>query len=40
MNCVRAGQIESKKMTADESVAIMSVLDMLRRDWKIKYPQE
>lgn len=30
MKCVRAGMLESKIMTANESVAIMKILDMLR----------
>lgn len=40
MKCVRAGKKESTIMPTDESVAIMKVVDMLRKDWDIKYPRE
>jgi len=40
MNCLRAGQTESDTMPLDETLAIMRVLDTLRANWGLKYPNE
>jgi predicted dehydrogenase len=39
-NCVRAGQLESKIMPLDESLAIMQTMDAIRAQWGLKYPME
>ena len=38
--CIRAGQHESSVMPLDESLAIMHVLDTLRAQWGLAYPNE
>jgi dihydrodiol dehydrogenase / D-xylose 1-dehydrogenase (NADP) len=40
MDCLRRGEIESSIMPLDETVAILKVMDELRRQWGIKYPTE
>jgi dihydrodiol dehydrogenase / D-xylose 1-dehydrogenase (NADP) len=38
--CLRAGQLESKVLPVDESVAIMETLDAIRAQWGLIYPNE
>ncbi len=38
--CIRAGQRESSVMPLDESLAIMHILDTLRAQWGLAYPNE
>lgn len=40
MECLRRGEIESKVMPLDETVAILETMDMLRAQWNFKYPKE
>jgi dihydrodiol dehydrogenase / D-xylose 1-dehydrogenase (NADP) len=40
MYCLREGLIESSIMPLDESLKIMKILDTLRKQWGLKYPQE
>lgn len=34
MNCLRAGQLESKIMPLDETIALMDMLDTIRQQWQ------
>jgi predicted dehydrogenase len=38
--CLREGLTESSVMPLDESLKIMKILDTLRKQWGLKYPQE
>ena len=38
--CLRAGQLESKVLPLDESLAIMETLDTIRAQWGLTYPNE
>ena len=38
--CLRAGKLESDLMPLDESLAIMKLMDGLRAEWGLKYPEE
>jgi predicted dehydrogenase len=38
--CVRAGQLESRILPLDESLAIMETLDAIRAQWGLTYPDE
>jgi predicted dehydrogenase len=40
MYCLREGLTESNVMPLDESLKIMKILDTLRKQWGLKYPQE
>ncbi len=40
MKCLRAGQLESRLMPLDETLAIMKTLDTIRARWGLKYPME
>jgi len=40
MDCLRSGQIESTVMPLDESLSIMKTLDLLRKQWGLKYPMD
>jgi predicted dehydrogenase len=40
MYCLREGLTESSVMPLDESLKIMKILDTLRKQWGLKYPQE
>jgi len=40
MRCVREGRLESPIMPLDESVAILEVMDELRRQWGLQFPGE
>ena len=40
MECVRNGLTESPTMPLDESIAIMEVLDGIRRQWGLEFPPE
>ncbi len=40
MYCLRDGLTESSIMPLDESLQIMKILDALRKQWGLKYPQE
>lgn len=37
---IKAGKLESESMPLDETVFVMEVMDKLRKDWKMVYPQE
>lgn len=38
--CIHSGRIESKSMPLDDSIFVMEVMDKLRSDWGLVYPQE
>lgn len=38
--CLLAGAVESSKITLDESLGIMQLLDQIREQWGLKYPFE
>lgn len=40
MQCIRAGEIESKIMPLDETFTIMQTLDTVRQEWGFRYPSE
>jgi hypothetical protein len=40
VRCVRDGKIESETMPWDESIMIMEVMDEVRRQGGLKYPDE
>ena len=40
MYCLRDGLTESSIMPLDDSLQIMNILDTLRQQWGLKYPQE
>lgn len=40
MRCLRAGKTESDLMPLSETVEIMRVMDAIRAQWQLKYPQE
>jgi predicted dehydrogenase len=40
MRCLRAGELESPRMTLDESLSIMLTLDAIRAEWGLRYPGE
>ena len=39
-SCVRAGRIESDVMPWSTSLDLVDIMDGLRKDWGVKYPQE
>jgi predicted dehydrogenase len=40
MRCLRAGELESKLMPLDETIAIMAIMDEVRSAWGLRYPGE
>ncbi len=38
--CIAEGRLESKSMPLDDSIRVMQVMDALRRQWGMVYPQE
>ncbi|MCW5852087.1 MAG: Gfo/Idh/MocA family oxidoreductase [Anaerolineae bacterium] len=40
VRCLQAGRMESDVMPLDETVAVMTTLDELRRQWGLRYPTE
>jgi dihydrodiol dehydrogenase / D-xylose 1-dehydrogenase (NADP) len=38
--CLRAGKLESDLMPLDESLKIMQLMDSMRAEWGLKYPEE
>ena len=40
MDCLRSGRVESEIMPLDESLSIMKTLDLLRKQWGLKYPMD
>lgn len=38
--CIQAGKLESGSMPLDDSIFVMEVMDKLRSDWGLVYPQE
>ncbi|MGI0488078.1 Gfo/Idh/MocA family protein [Pantanalinema rosaneae CENA516] len=40
MRCLRNGELESPLMPLDETLRIMETMDLIRSQWKLKYPQE
>ena len=40
VQCIRAGEIESKIMPLDETFTIMQTLDTVRQEWGFRYPSE
>lgn len=38
--CIAAGKIESESMPLNDSIVVMEVMDGLRKQWGLKYPQE
>jgi len=39
-DCIEAGKLESDSMPLDDSVKVMQVMDALRKQWGMVYPQE
>ena len=39
-NCLRKGAIQSNLMSTQESLGIVTTMDKIRRQWKLKYPNE
>ena len=39
-NCIAEGKIESSSMPLDDSITVMEVMDGLRKQWGLVYPQE
>ncbi len=39
-DCIAAGLTESTLMPTDESIAIIEIIDGMRREWGLKYPFE
>ena len=40
LECIREGRTESRSMPLDETVYMMKVMDGIRKDWGLVYPQE
>ncbi|RMF62744.1 MAG: gfo/Idh/MocA family oxidoreductase, partial [Cyanobacteria bacterium J069] len=40
MRCLRSGEIESKTMSLDETLTIQTMMDHLRHQWGLTYPQD
>lgn len=40
MECLQQGKVEHDLMPLEESIAIIKVMDELRKQWEIKYPME
>jgi predicted dehydrogenase len=40
MRCLRAGELESRLMPLDETLAIMRTLDAIRAQWGLRYPMD
>jgi predicted dehydrogenase len=40
LKCLRAGKLESDLMPISESVAVMEIMDAMRKEWGLKYPYE
>ncbi|BAU44410.1 Gfo/Idh/MocA family protein [Leptolyngbya sp. O-77] len=40
MRCLRSGEIESRIMPLDETLAIQKTMDEMRRQWGLVYPQD
>lgn len=40
MKCIRAGKLESEIMPLDETLAIVNIMDSMRKQWNLKYPFE
>lgn len=40
MRCLREGLVESPVMPLDESLKLMEIMDRLREDWGLKYPND
>ena len=38
--CIVKGKIESDSMPLDDSIKVMEVMDGLRKQWGLVYPQE
>ena len=38
--CIRSGELESKVIPLNETVAIMELMDKMRAEWGFKYPFE
>ncbi len=38
--CIKAGKLESDIMPLDETIAIMELMDTLRAEWGVEYPNE
>jgi predicted dehydrogenase len=40
MDCLRKGKLESELMPIDETIAIIKIMDELRKQWGLRYPGE
>lgn len=40
MDCIERGEIESSSVSLDESIFVMEIMDSIRKDWGLVYPQE
>lgn len=40
MNCLREGKLESEIMSLEETLAIMTTLDTIRKQWGLSYPAD
>jgi len=39
-HCIAEGKTESDSMPLDDSITVMEVMDALRKQWGLVYPQE
>ena len=40
MRCLRAGALESEVNPLDDTIGVMKVMDVVRREWGLRYPSE
>ena len=40
VRCIREGKLESESMPMDKNLQVMEIMDALRKQWGVVYPQE
>ena len=40
VRCIREGKLESESMPMDKTLQVMEIMDSLRKQWGVVYPQE
>jgi predicted dehydrogenase len=40
VRCIREGKLESSSMPMDRTIQVMEIMDSLRKEWGVVYPQE
>ena len=40
VRCIREGKLESDSMPLERSIQVMEIMDALRKQWGVVYPQE